>query len=208
MKCVKFCKKAFSVELKNADANLEKVLFTDWQAIACPDLKLPKRYEGGLLFGQLVPRFDNRIISICPISGQKVPSRNCSEFLNFRWAMQLANIRIACAEEKDLRPLTATERKIIDQVVREKGGVTPFQLKLIVREKTKCVRDDLEQMLMLPDFEKALQLSPIQKMISSDDFQPFWKLFPDRLQKRLRGQWRRSKSFLTGANPRTIRIAW
>jgi CRISPR-associated endonuclease Csn1 len=183
-------------KLKKADANLEKVLFTDWQAIPCPDLKLPKRYEGGLLFGQLVPRFDNRIISICPISGQKVPSRNCPDFLNFRWAMQLANIRIACAGEKDLRPLTAAERKIIDQVVREKGGVTPFQLKLIVREKTKCVRDDLEQMLMLPDFEKALLLDPVQKMVSLDDFQPLWKLLPDRLQKRLRGKWRRGKVFL------------
>jgi hypothetical protein len=182
-------------KLKNADANLEKVLFTDWQAIPCPDLKLPKRYEGGLLFGQLVPRFDNRIISTCPISGQKVPSRNCPEFLNFRWAMQLANIRIAGTGEKDLRPLTAAERKIIDHVVREKGGVSPFQLKLIVREKTKCVRDDLEQMLMLPDFEKALLLNPIQKMVLSDDFQPFWKLLPDRLQKRLRGQWRRGKVF-------------
>jgi len=182
-------------KLTNVDANLEKVLFTDWQAIPCPDLKLPKRYEGGLLFGQLVPRFDNRIISVCPISGQKVPSRNCSEFLNFRWAMQLANIRIICAGEKELRPLTAAERKTIDQVVREKGGVTPFQLKLIVREKTKCVRDDLEQMLMLPDFEKALLLNPIQKMVSSDDFQPFWKLLPDRLQKRLRGKWRHSKVF-------------
>jgi CRISPR-associated endonuclease Csn1 len=97
--------------------------------------------------------------------------------------------------EKDLRPLTVVERKVIDQAVREKGGVTPFQLKLLVREKTKCVRDDLEQMLMLPDFEKALLLDPVQKMISADDFQSFWKLLPDRLQKRLRGQWRRGKVF-------------
>jgi CRISPR-associated endonuclease Csn1 len=186
---------AHTGKLKGVDANFEKVLLSDWRTIPCPDLKLPKRYEGGLLFGQLVPRFDNRIISLCPISGQKVPSRNCLEFLNFRWAMQLANIRIACAGEKDLRPLTAKERKVIDQVVREKGGVTPFQLKLIVREKTKCVRDDLEQMLMLPDFEKALLLDPVQKMVSSDDFQSFWKLLPDRLQKRLRGQWRRGKVF-------------
>ena len=188
--------------LKNVDADLERALMgrdnndkLAWQAIPCPDLKLPKRYEGGLLFGQLVPRFDNRIISTCPISGQKVPSRDCPEFLNFRWAMQLANIRIACAGERELRPLTAAERKIIDQVVREKGGVTPVQLKLIVREKIKCVRDNLEQMLMLPDFEKALLLDPVQKMVSSDDFQPLWKMLPDRLQKRLRGQWRRNKVF-------------
>ena len=72
-------------KLKGADVNLEKALFTDWRSVPCPDLKLPNRFQGGLLFGQLVPRFDNRIISICPISGGKVPSRDCPEFLNFRW---------------------------------------------------------------------------------------------------------------------------
>ena len=57
-------------------------------------IPLPKRYEGGLLFGQLVPRFENRIIAECPITGGKVPGKHCHEFLEFRWAMTLANIRI------------------------------------------------------------------------------------------------------------------
>ena len=92
-KCEAFCKPIWATQ--KAEASLERALFPDWQAIPCPGLKLPKRYQGGLLFGQLVPRFDNRIISTCPISGQKVPSRNCPEFLNFRWAMQLANIRVS-----------------------------------------------------------------------------------------------------------------
>jgi hypothetical protein len=68
-------------------------------------LKLPKRYEGGLLFSQLVPRFDNRIISTCPISGEKVLSRNCPEFPNFRWAMQLADIRVGNKLDRELREL-------------------------------------------------------------------------------------------------------
>jgi hypothetical protein len=34
-------------------------------------IKLPRRYFGGLLFGQLVPRVDNRIISRCPITWAK-----------------------------------------------------------------------------------------------------------------------------------------
>ena len=88
-----------------------KSIFEDWQSAGVPDLKLPARYQGGLLFGQLVPRFDNRIISLCPITGEKVPSKNCPEFLKFRWAMTLANIRVAAAKEKELRPLTADERK-------------------------------------------------------------------------------------------------
>ena len=50
-------------------------------------------------------------------------------------------------------------------------------------------------MLMHPDVKEALLVDPVQKLISSDELQPFWKLFPERLQKRLRGQWRRGKSF-------------
>jgi len=36
-----------------------------WQALAVPTVRLPKRYKGSYLFGQSVPRFDNRIISSC-----------------------------------------------------------------------------------------------------------------------------------------------
>ena len=189
---------AHSGKLKGVDANLEKSLFSDWRAILCPDLKLPKRYEGGLLFGQLVPRFDNRIISICPISGQKVPSRNCPEFLNFRWAMQLANIRVGKHSDRELRPLNSTERAAVHQRMRERGYITPKELKGAVRGATSCERDNLDTMLMHPDAKEALLLDPVQKLICSDDLQPFWKLLPERLQKRLRGQWRRGKIFTLG----------
>jgi hypothetical protein len=186
---------AHSGKLKSVDANLEKVLFSDWRAIACPGLKLPKRFAGGLLFGQLVPRFDNRIISICPISGQKVPSRNCSEFLNFRWAMQLVNIRVGQHSDRELRPLNRDERLAVDQKMREGGYLTPKELKDAVRGITSCNRDNLDTMLMHPDAKEALLLDPVQKLISSEDLQGYWKLLPERLQKRLRGQWRRGKNF-------------
>ncbi|MGD0208918.1 MAG: type II CRISPR RNA-guided endonuclease Cas9 [Verrucomicrobiota bacterium] len=184
-----------SGKLKGVDANLEKVLFSDWCAIPCPDLKLPKRYEGGLLFGQLVPRFDNRIISTCPICDQKVPSRNCPEFLNFRWAMQLANIKVGKNKDRELQPLKAEHRVTLDKQMRERGYLTPKELKDAVRSITSCERDNLDTMLMHPDAKEALLLDPVQKLICSDDLQPFWKLLPERLQKRLRGQWRRNKVF-------------
>ena len=70
--------RAHAGKLKGVDEKLERCLLgrdsTDksaWREIPCPDLKLPNRYEGGLLFGQLVPRFDNRIISICPKAAKK-----------------------------------------------------------------------------------------------------------------------------------------
>ena len=48
-------------------------------------------------------------------------------------------------------------------------------------------------MLMHPDAKDALLVDPVQKLIASDELQPFWTLLPERLQKRLRGQWRRGK---------------
>jgi hypothetical protein len=189
-------------KLPKVDEQLERTLLgrdnrdkTAWQAIPCPDLKLPKRYEGALLFGQLVPRFDNRIISTCPISDQKVPSRNCPEFLNFRWAMQLANIKVGKHSDRELRTLSADERVKLDKQMRERGYLTPKELKDSVRSITGCQRDNLETMLMHPDAKEALLHDPVQKLVCSEDLHPFWKLLPERLQKRLCGQWRRNKTF-------------
>jgi CRISPR-associated endonuclease Csn1 len=181
-------------KLKAVDKNLEDVLFSDWRAIPCPGLKLPKRYEAGLLFGQLVPRFDNRIISKCPISGQKVPSRNCPEFLNFRWAMQLANIRVLRFGEKELAPLTVPERKQLDTLMRQQGGMGVEEFKKQVRQTTSAIRDNLDTMLMHPDAKDALLLDPVQKLIQSTELKSFWPLLPSPVQKRTRGQWRRGKN--------------
>lgn len=187
--------------LKGMDNKLIRALLgensndhTAWQAISCPGIKLPRRYSGGLLFGQLVPRFDNRIISSCPITGHKVPSRNTVEFLNFRWAMQLANICVAADKNSPLRSLSVKERQIIDKSMHEEGYLTPTQLKELVRTTTHCTRDNLDNMLMHPDAKEALLLDPVQKLIRSDKVATVWNLLPERLQKRFRGQWRRGKA--------------
>jgi hypothetical protein len=188
-------------KLPKVDAALERALLgkdsqdkTAWQSIPCPDLRVPKRYEGALLFGQLVPRFNNRIISKCPVSGQKVPSRNCPEFLDFRWGMQLANVRVTHSGEKALRPLTASERKQVDSVMRQRGGMGVEEFKKQVRQIAGAIRDNLETMLLHPDAKEALLLDPVQKLVESTEVKPFWNLLPERLQKRARGQWRRGKT--------------
>lgn len=170
-----------------------KSLFEDWRAAKISDLKLPDRYQGGLLFGQLVPRFDNRIISTCPITGEKVPSKNCPEFLNFRWAMTLANIRVAGAKEKELRSLSAAERKQINAVMESEGALTPKELTKLVRETTGCTRDNLDTMLMHPDAKDGLLLNPIQKLVRGDKLKTLWPTFSPRVQKRARDLWERGK---------------
>lgn len=164
-----------------------------WQAILCPSLKLPKRYQGGLLFGQLVPRFDNRIISKCPITGTKVPTRHSQEFLEFRWAMQLANIRVANVGEIELRPLRPEERKSLDEQMRELGSMTEKELTKAVREITRCERDNLETMLMHPDAKEALLLNPVRRLARSEKLKKIWPLLPDKVQRRATNVWRRGR---------------
>ncbi len=69
--------------------------------------------------------------------------------------------------------------------MRERGYLTPKELKDACASTTGCERDNLDTMLMHPDAKEALLLDPVQKLVSSDDLQPFWKLFPERLQKRV-----------------------
>lgn len=180
-------------KLPAINASFLKALFEDWKAAGVADLKLPARYQGGLLFGQLVPRFDNRIISTCPITGEKVPSKNCPEFLKFRWAMTLANIRVAHDQEKELRPLTGDERKKINLVMESEGALTPTELKKAVRTTTNCTRDNLDSMLMHPDAKEALLLDPIQKFVRGNKLATLWPTFSPRVQKRARDLWRRGK---------------
>jgi CRISPR-associated endonuclease Csn1 len=192
-------------KLKSVDANFERVLCgrdnrdkDAWQAIPCPAIKLPKRYEGGLLFGQLVPRFDNRIISKCPVTGEKVPSRNCREFLNFRWAMQLANVRVAKNGERELRPLTAVERKKLDEKMRAAGAMTATEFTKAVIEATGATRSNLETMLMHPDAKEALLLDPVQKELTKGNWASLFLKLPERIQKRARGQLRRGRLVTLG----------
>lgn len=185
-------------KLKGVDAQLEKSLCDEWSAIACKEIKLPERYSGGLLFGQLVPRFDNRIISKCPITGQKVPSRNCSEFLNFRWGMQLANVQVARPGERELRSLRADERKAIDAVMRQKGSMTAKEFANAVLAATGAARSNLEAMLMHPDAKRALLLDPVQKALNSGKWETLFPKLPEGIQNRARGQLRRGKAVTLG----------
>jgi hypothetical protein len=199
-----------SGRLPRVDAILVRALMEDWKAISCPAIQLPKRYARGLLFGQLIPRFENRIISTCPItfskeyeaaiSGgmserdahdrakkrSKVPSRNCPEFLNFRWGMQLANIRVSTSATGELRALEVHERESLDERIHKVGAFTTKELTEAVREVTGCKRDNLETMLLHPDAKEALIVDPIQKKIMSGDWGRLFPKLPEQVQKHTR----------------------
>ncbi|MDF9832529.1 hypothetical protein M2103_000739 [Ereboglobus sp. PH5-5] len=190
---------AHSGKLPKLDDVFIRLLMTDRLTkddrgqLAAAGIVLPARYEGGLLFGQLVPRFDNRIISKCPISGEKVPSRNCPEFFRFRWAMQLANIRVAAVGENALRPLSPPERLVLDEVMRKAGRLTKKELKDAVRSLPGIQRDNLDMLLMHPDADDALELDPVTKLTRTGRLEKLWPTMSPRVQKRARDSWQRGK---------------
>ena len=117
---------------------------------------VPARYWGGLLFGQLAPRFDNRLIGSCPVSGGKLPSKATPEFLNYRWAMMLAN---TCVGERR-RTLTADERARMTEAVKKVGGYTKAGYRKLVAETTGEKTNNVDVLLTAPEADKSLVCYP------------------------------------------------
>ncbi len=223
-------------ELPFVDAAFIRCIMEDWTALACPGIWLPRRYgqvhadgrrsRGGLLFGQLIPRFENRIIGICPfrfaqlyraaLHGKerptgaeqaaaaalatrqaKTPGKACPEFLLYRWAMQVANLRVLGAVP---RPLSVEERQALHQLMQEKGYFTKGEYTKAVGKVVGGQPTNVREILTHPDADESLILDPVRKLLATHTM---WKevvpLLPERLHKRLRGQLRRGKPVVLGA---------
>ncbi|MCP5537581.1 MAG: hypothetical protein H7A51_15280 [Akkermansiaceae bacterium] len=165
-----------------------------WQSISVPGIQLPRRYYGGLLFGQLIPRFDNRIISVCPISGDKVPNKANLDFLRFRWAMLIANIK---ADGKNLSP---KQRQSVNQLMESKGRLTPTELDKHVRQLTGVTSTNIKASFEIhPDSKDALELDPALGYAESantnkrNTLYPYWMLLPQKVQKRAINRWKKQR---------------
>ncbi|MGC8744266.1 MAG: type II CRISPR RNA-guided endonuclease Cas9 [Verrucomicrobiia bacterium] len=183
-----------------------------WKTIPCPSINLPKRYYGSLLFGQLLPRFNNRNIARCPISGEKLTLKECVEFYRYRWAMLLCNIRVKVNGSKE-RPLNVNEREYINGIMEKKGFFTKHELRTAVNDAVMqtlknenyngipVILTNISAMFLTEDMEKALTLYPVKKIINSEKVQVFWNILPERLQKKFAGMFRRGKQL----TPKEIR---
>lgn len=150
-----------------------------WQATTCPSIRLPRRYWGGLLFGQLAPRFDNRIIGTCPVSDEKRPLKECPEFLEFRWASFMSNLRVF--DTPAGRPLSRQERQELTKRIRAGGYFTRSELKKALTELTGVNHINVDAMLIVQDADEALVLYPGLKALDSAPFAPLL----DASQKRM-----------------------
>ena len=173
-------------KLPKLDAALIAALLDDWNALPCPAIKLPQRYKGGLLFGQLIPRFANRIIPTCRITGKKTPLKHCRAFYRYRWAMLVNNMRVSDAA--GTRKLTPQERQKLHASMAEAGSLTKSELKKHVSEITHSDTSPLDQMFLVPEMDKALVLDPVLQTVGGEILAPLWSLIPGKFQKIFAGK--------------------
>lgn len=182
--------------------------------LTAADIKLPRRYHGGLLFGQLVPRFDNRIISRCPITWAKtydesvaegktdsearklaekfakVPAKKCSEFLEYRFARILANLRA------NGEPIAAELRLTLLNLARQQGRLTVTDLKREFKKYYGKPKTNISDYFTLhPDSADALVLDPVAKLIHTKQIlTPIWNLLSAETQEKLKNSWKKNKA--------------
>lgn len=160
--------------------------------------ELPSRYVGGLLFGQAVPRFDNRIIGECPVNGEKLPLKSCREFREFRWAMILANVRVSDGAS-GTRALTVAERAVLTDSLRQTGAFTATQFRKTVAAVTKQGEGNTAAMMTDPNADDALVLDPpLHHVRSNTEMKEVWPLLPDAIKRRVLARMNRQKPITWG----------
>src|ERR1035437_1235158 len=178
------------------------------------DIRLPKRYHAGLLFGQLVPRFDNRIIARCPITwaeiydkelqagkpeaearhmaerNSKVPSARSVEFLEYRFARILANLRA------DGKPVPAAVRADLMKLAKSHGKLTANELDKEICQKLQTKDTNIDAFFKIhPDSEKALVVDPAAVLPHSNKIvKSLWPSVPESVREWALEQWKRNRS--------------
>ncbi len=191
-------------------------------------IKLPKRYHGGLLFGQLLPRFDNRIIRRCPITWAKthdealadgktskearhladkfakVPSAKCPEFFRFRFAMLLANLKI-----DDGKAVPRDLRQTIWKHAEQQGRVTYKDLVGIIKAAGHKPFNLDAYFKIHPDSEEALTLDPVVEFPNKNQIvKAIWPILTESTRNEVLARWTKGGTVtpeelyqLSGSNP-------
>ena len=192
-------------KLEGLDDDFITALMDDW-SIALPHLDkvhhLPKRYSGGLLFGQMIPRFDNRMIPLCSKTGKKTPLKHSKAYYRYRWAMLLKNITVEDSITGAGRPLAKQEREKLHAHMEDLGYLTKGGLAKFITDELGLVPYNLESMFLSADMEKALVLDPVKRELASEHLKTVWPTIPDKQRKIFAGLLFKSPK----NKPQTLRV--
>ncbi len=126
---------------------------------------LPQRWNGGFLFGQKIPRFDNRIIPECPVSGRKKPLKHHPMYFRYRWMMLLGDIRVSDSISGESRPLGPDEITRIDAWGESMGRFTSGTFKQAVEAVTNCEAPQLDKRFLTEEMAWALEVDRVKATI-------------------------------------------
>jgi hypothetical protein len=171
-------------KLHAMDDRLVKTLMEDASLIKCPTYDLVLRHRRGLLFGGFVPRFDNRLIPVCPVTGEKTPSKRRKEFYEYRWAMTLAGLRVY-VDSGEYRSLNSSERQLLDARIREKGFLTKASLKKFLLSEFNVSESNADTYFLVPEMEKALLFDPAKKAIDLSQLPDAFHTLPKNVRRRI-----------------------
>ncbi|MDA8989783.1 hypothetical protein N9H22_04935 [Opitutales bacterium] len=186
--------KAHEGKLIGLDEKLIATILDDARLIKCPAYQLPLRFKRGLLFGGFVPRFDNRLISVCPITGEKTPSKRRKEFYEFRWAMTLAGLRVF-GESGECLPFSIDERKTLDSEIRKVGFFTKSTLKKFVQEKFGHAETNIDNFFLTPEMENSLIFDPAKKAINTACLKEAFDVLPTQIKKKINSRLNKLNSY-------------
>lgn len=127
-----------------------------------------RTFHGGLLFGQKVPRFDNRLIPHCRITGKNTPNKSSRAFLLYRWGRLLNNLVVFDAGIRSSRVLTPEERGKLHERMLSEGFFDKRSLNRALREVTGCEPYNTESYFMTEEMEEALVLDPVKKLVATN----------------------------------------
>lgn len=179
--------------------------------LSAASIKLPRRYVGGLLFGQLLPRFDNRIIARCPITWAKtydeavkagkddkearhladkyakVPSAKCKEFFRYRFAMLLANMKV-----DDNKSLSRELRGKLWKLAEEQGRLTLKDLKREIKEAGHRPYNVDAYFKIHPDSDEALTLDPVIEFPNKNQIlKALWPALMESAREEALARWKK-----------------
>lgn len=171
--------------LPKIDEAFIDALLKDVPAELRSEMNLPARFSkrGGLLFGQSVPRFDNRIIGKCRITGKNVPLKNCREYFLYRWGRLLNNLTVF-GIDGNVRVLTPDERRLLDAEMHSRGFFDKRSLNATLEKITHCKPANTEGYFLIPEMEEALVFDPVKKYVGRSMYvKDFWIHFSERGKK-------------------------
>ncbi len=171
--------------LGGMSAEFGQAILTDWRVAEQQGFAtgLPQRYQGGLLFGQLKPRFDNRIIPTCRISGEKTPSKHSRDFYRYRWAMFANNLTVETDGSDGVRKLTGRERQRLTEILKASGYFTKSTLRKALEKELGLSPANLEATLLMPEMEQALTFDPALREVSGTRLGKIWKTIPENWRR-------------------------